>query len=233
MGDVVVACRQCNVGSATGSDRAGASDRSDRASGAREPGRLGPTGAVAKAGSDRQGRSRQSDTVAACRISVMRPREERRRVVISSRLRCGVQWRDALIVNLSSRGVGLSSGSPPSPGAYVEIRRGAYVIIARVKWVDGVRFGVQTQDCVPVDSLIRQPDAAAGPVPGNGSLQPEERRRTARTPRDRHERSRAFGRAFEFGVIAAFGASAALVAFFAVAQVLQQPLEAVHRALSN
>jgi len=79
----------------------------------------------------------------------MRPREDRRRVMISSRLRCGIQWRDAVIVNVSSRGVGLSAGSPPDPGSYVEIRRGAYLIVARVIWVNGVRFGVRTQDCVP------------------------------------------------------------------------------------
>jgi hypothetical protein len=163
----------------------------------------------------------------------MRPREERRRVMISSRLRCGVQWRDALIVNISSRGAGLSAGSPPDPGSYVEIRRGAYLIVARVIWVNGVRFGVRTQDCVPVDSLIRQPDAVAVPLPGNDSSQAKERRRVSRPSADAHERSRVFARTFEFAFIAALGASAAFAAFGTVRQALQQPLDAVHQALLN
>jgi len=164
----------------------------------------------------------------------MRPREDRRRVMISSRLRCGVQWRDAVIVNVSSRGVGLSAGSPPDPGSYVEIRRGAYLIVARVIWVNGVRFGVRTQDCVPVDSLVRQPDAAAAaaPSPENDSSPPRERRRVRRAS-GAHERSRMLARTFEFAFIALFGASAAFAAFGAARQVLQQPLDTVRQVLSN
>ena len=162
----------------------------------------------------------------------MRPREDRRRVMISSRLRCGIQWRDAVIVNVSSRGVGLSAGSPPDPGSYVEIRRGAYLIVARVIWVNGVRFGVRTQDCVPVDSLVRQPDAVAAQSPENDSSPPRERRRAGRAS-GAHERSRMLARTFEFAFIALFGASAALAAFGAARQVLQQPLDTVRQVLLN
>jgi hypothetical protein len=163
----------------------------------------------------------------------MRAREDRRRVMISSRLRCGVEWRDALIVNVSSRGVGLSAGSPPSAGSYVEIRRGAHLIIARVIWVNGGRFGVQTQDRVAVDSLIRQPDASPAAQPINDAIAPAERRKMVRAAAEKHERNRALGRAFEFVCVAAFGASAILVGCYAVGQAFQQPLESVHEALSN
>jgi hypothetical protein len=163
----------------------------------------------------------------------MRPREDRRRVVINSRLRCGVHWLDARIVNLSSRGLGLTAASPPVAGSYVEIRRGAHLIIARVMWVSGLRFGVKTQDRVPVDALVSHRDSPPVPPAQDGSSPAIERRRVARSPADRQERSRAVGRAIEFACIAAFGASVALVGFGAARQALQQPLDAVHEALSN
>lgn len=56
----------------------------------------------------------------------LKPREPRRNVMIKARMRVGPSWSDALILNLSSKGLMVRSDRPPSRGSYLEIRRGPY-----------------------------------------------------------------------------------------------------------
>lgn len=160
----------------------------------------------------------------------MRSRDDRRRVVIGSRIRCGATWTDARIVDLSSRGVGLSAATPPRSGAYVEIRRGRHIIIARVVWVKGLRFGVRTQDAVPVESVIA--DSASAEASAGASGQQVERRAVPR-PAVRHDRSRTVGRAMEFAFLGIMGASAALLGFDMIGDALRVPLTQVQTALGH
>jgi hypothetical protein len=149
-------------------------------------------------------------------------------------MRCGAHWRDARMLNLSSRGVGLSAGAPPEPGTYVEIRRGAHVIVARVMWTAGLRFGVRTQDPVQVEALIREPDASDAPAPAPApSGQPLERRRAARSISRQHERSRALARMLESMFLGFLAIAAALLVFDLVKQSFQRPLAATERALAG
>ena len=81
-------------------------------------------------------------------------REERVKVLARARMRNGTAWSDVCLVNLSSRGAGLQCATPPIPGSYVELRRGNnVVIIGRVAWRHGHRFGIRTQDLIWVPSL--------------------------------------------------------------------------------
>ena len=161
-----------------------------------------------------------------------RSREDRRRVVLASRMRWGGRWLDARMLNLSSRGLGLSSTAPPDPGTYVEIRRGRHVIVARVVWADGLRFGVHTQDPIPIDGLIRDPDSDQ---PGTAEAESEhkiERRRTTRPAAViQHEHSRIVGRMIEFAFLGGLAASAALMAFYLVKGAVGGPLSEVQKAL--
>lgn len=164
----------------------------------------------------------------------MRPRYTRRRVIIPSRVRSGSLWRDARILNLSKRGFGLTSATPPDAGTYVEIRRGAHMVIAPVIWVNGLRFGVHTQDPVPVDSLVHAPDSAGGTdAQQAGPTQVAERRRTSRGLTAKHDHSRAFGRIVEFAFITMLAASTAVAGLGVVGQALQRPLGQVEDALNN
>ena len=134
--------------------------------------------------------------------------------------------------NISSRGMGLSAAAPPESGTYVEIRRGRHVIVARVVWTQGLRFGIQTQDPLPIDALVKDPDSPeARAVALSTSAAQTERRCAPRTRLRRYDRSRALGRTLEFAFAGILGASAALVGFDLVKQLFQSPLVAVQNAL--
>ncbi len=134
--------------------------------------------------------------------------------------------------NISSRGLGLSAAAPPEAGTYVEIRRGRHVILARVVWTQGLRFGVHTQDPVPVEALIKDPDSPDTPAATTANSAPQiERRRTRRSLLRRYDRSRALGRTLEFAFVGILGASAALVGFDLVKQLFQSPLTEVQKSL--
>jgi len=161
----------------------------------------------------------------------VKPREPRRKVAIKARMRVAERWGDALILNMSSRGLLIQSRQPPQRGAYIEIRRGRHVIIARAVWAGEDRFGVRTQDIVPVEAVILEPDrsaATSAPLPG---LDRRAERRNPRSTGSRHEDSRLAGRLLEFACFIFIGAAAASMAFFAVEDALAEPLTAVTAAL--
>jgi hypothetical protein len=152
--------------------------------------------------------------------------------MIQARMRAGASWSDACILNVSSRGMLVKSSNMPQRGSYLEIRRGAYVIVARVVWANAGRFGVQTQDLVPTDGLINYPDRPATAArPGDGSF--VERRTAARPSATRHEASRWRARASEFFVFALLGAAGATAALGAVDELLAKPLAVVETALKR
>jgi hypothetical protein len=151
--------------------------------------------------------------------------------MIMARVRMGSSWSDACILNLSTRGMLVRAPKSPARGAYLEIRRGAYVIVARVIWSMPDRFGVQTQDPVPADGLIRDPE---GSPP---SAEPEEagfreRRARSRPHEVRHEASRRKGRAMEFGVLIAFAALTAILIGDSIAGAFAVPLGLADAALA-
>ena len=152
--------------------------------------------------------------------------------MITARRRAGACWSDALILNMSSRGMLVRSDNSPGRGSYLEIRRGPYVIVARVVWSGSGRFGVRTQDPVPADGLTRDPDAVAAPaMSGGGPVL--DRRAASRRPDVRHETSRHKGRAMEFAAIALFCGFAAFVIGGAVVEVIAKPLGAAQAALGS
>lgn len=144
-------------------------------------------------------------------------------------MRAGATWTDACILNMSSHGMLVHAPTTPSRGSYLEIRRGGYVIVARVVWANDNRFGVQTQDVVPADDLIRNPDGAARTSSQHPSAFVERRA----TPRQRHETSRWRARAFEFGTFVLLGGIAATLMLGAMGELLARPLALVETALSN
>lgn len=163
----------------------------------------------------------------------MRPRADRRRVVMSSRIRCGAKWLDARMVNVSPRGVGLTATAPPATGTYIEIRRGAHVIVARVVWSEGLRFGVHTQDPVPVDALTREPDSSQPSADAVASEPQIERRRARRSLSVQHDRSRMAGRALEFAFIGILAVSAAFAGFGLIKEAFASPLVKAQQALAD
>lgn len=158
---------------------------------------------------------------------MLKAREKRRKVLIRARMHSGVSWSDVCIVNISSRGVGAQAAKPPARGEYVEIRRGAHVIVGRVIWSRQHRFGISTQDVLFIDAIINQAEAAS---PSTSPLRMPERRTVSR-PVTALERSRDKGRVFEFAfaILGGFCLAAALGGM--VQSALAKPLVAISAAL--
>ena len=102
-------------------------------------------------------------------MSAHRLREPRQPVRIGARLKTGRGWSDIVLRNVSARGVMGQCSAPPERGDYVEVRCGAYVIVARVAWAREDSFGARAQDLIALDDLIasaegraRQTDRHAG-----------------------------------------------------------------------
>lgn len=122
--------------------------------------------------------------------------------------------------------------TPPDRGSYVEITRGHHLIVARVVWVRDHRFGVFTQDEIPVEAVIGVPDTS-----GSSSCKHRdtglrlERMTTARSLERRYAASKSLGNAMEFTLIGMLAASAAMIGYGLVKQAVVSPLAGVQSAL--
>jgi hypothetical protein len=159
------------------------------------------------------------------RRSSHKPRELRRRVVAPARLRHGAAWTDACILNISSRGLMIHTGRQIANGAQVELRRGDYVIIARVVWRDGGRAGLRAEDRIPVEEIMTLGKSPTLQL----TARPAERRKHPRP----QERSRLRGRAMEFAAVAAISTCLAAAGFTIVQSAFARPLKIVSAALGQ
>jgi hypothetical protein len=153
-----------------------------------------------------------------------KPRELRRRVVVPARLRHGMSWSDTCILNLSSRGLMIHTSRPIAQGTQVEIRRGEYVIVARVVWRDGARAGLQADDRLPVEEILTLGQSPALQLTAADG----ERRKRPRS----QDYSRLRGRAMEYAGVLAIGVSLAGCAMSLVHDALAGPLAAVSAVLA-
>jgi|SRR5947209_5727731 len=154
---------------------------------------------------------------------IHKPRELRRRIVLTARLRSGNSWSDACILNISSRGLLIQTGRSVAPGSRVELWRGDQVIVARVAWRDGARAGLEAHGRVPIDEIM-----SLGLAPAL-QLTAAERRRRPTT----HARSRERARAYQFGGTVVIALLCAGAAFGMIEQALARPLAMVTAALGG
>lgn len=164
----------------------------------------------------------------------MKPREPRRKVLIRARMRDGAKWGDVCLLNMSSRGALGQAAVPPRQGSYIEVRRGAHLIVARVVWSEKHRFGVCTQDPIGVDAIIADACGTACEESPRPPSRPEERRTVPRAPPtgERHERSRFVGRSMEFCFLVGSAVMLAGTAFTLVQQGIAAPMQRVSATLA-
>ena len=155
-----------------------------------------------------------------------RPRELRRRVVLPARLRHGAGWSDACILNVSSRGMMIQSAKPSTLGSTVELYRGAYVIQAKVMWLDGLRAGLQVDEGLPVEDILTQ-----GQAPGLHITAVDSRLVDRRTRPRGADASRWRGRAIEFGGTAFIAVMLCAAAVTMLSEAFARPMAMVERAL--
>lgn len=156
-------------------------------------------------------------------------------MLIGARMRIGARWGNVRILNISSRGLMLQAPDVPTRGSYLEVRRGAHTIVARVVWTGEQRFGVETQDALRVDAIIREPDRSSPEFrESRDDSAALDRRAPQRQPssEQRLERSRVIGRTTEFVCVALAGAAAALMGYAALEEAFAKPVRQVAAALT-
>ena len=158
---------------------------------------------------------------------VLKPRDERLKVLIRARMRIGASWADVCIVNITPGGLGMQAARPPKHGDYVEIQRGAHVIVGRVIWSGTHRFGVRAQGTLPVDSIMNDPDRQ---LVGAAAA---ERPAAAPRPRAHQLESRIRVRLFEFLCIAGVGVGFALAVAGSVQAAIAAPMAQIATALGK
>jgi hypothetical protein len=162
-------------------------------------------------------------------------RHLRRKVLIPARLKQDAGWFDICIRDISARGLLVQGASPPRRGSYVEIRRGAHVIVAKVAWAKDQQFGLTTQDIVPVDALIHRPDAAAfgrSQTPSNDA-QPERRAAPRVSSEQAAARSRHISAMIQYGFALMFALACAVALVGFVQDSLHRSLGTVTTALAG
>lgn len=164
----------------------------------------------------------------------LKSRAQRRKVQIGCRMRNDLDWIDLTIRNVSRTGLMAETDDPPSRGHYIEIRRFEQIIVGRVVWSSGRRFGVISASPLDVSALI------------DGKTIPDARERRNAETRAGHARPsfrrlvpeshggwRRLGRLFEKGAIVGFGivciGGAAALAF----ETLDMPLSMIGVTLDN
>lgn len=168
-------------------------------------------------------------------MSHYRPRERRIPVSIKARLKSDIGWGDTRICNVSSRGMMVKYSPPPPLGSYVEICRGEFSVVGRVRWIATDCFGLRALECIDIGQL-ENPRKVVIPMPGDRRRWPRHAPiRPARQP-DLHEQAaaaRKLRRRLEFLVIAGVGAMTALALVSAMASAFAAPLSDVRLTLQG
>jgi hypothetical protein len=159
-------------------------------------------------------------------------------VLIEARMRVGGAWMTICIRNISSRGLMAQSASSPAAGTYVEIRRGLHVIVGRIAWSRGRKFGLHTQDRMNVEAVIRDPlSSAAGTgtvrLPNGTTI--ADRRGAVRAPSiaEQHERSRRWAQSGQSWFFIAVAILCAAMVAQAVYRAVSTPFQTAARSLAS
>ena len=156
-------------------------------------------------------------------------RHKRTSTRISARVKAGSVWGDAIVHNVSKRGMMITTDLPVRRGDYLDIRRGADVaIVGRVIWHAAGRIGLRTQDDVDLGSL------SAEPTRRKAAFGSDERRATPRVDtRHRVDRSRQISSAIQYAFALMAVATAATFAVQLVGDIFSSPLATVRATLEG
>lgn len=89
------------------------------------------------------------------RIAAWKARAPRTKVRLHGRLRQEYDWLDVSICDLSNRGLMAEAEQPPGRGHYIEIRRYNQVLVGRVVWQSGRKFGVLLANPIDFQAVIK------------------------------------------------------------------------------
>jgi hypothetical protein len=162
----------------------------------------------------------------------VKAREPRHKVFVRARMNCAGQWQDITIQNVSTRGLlARPAETVPKRGDYVEVRRGALKIVARVVWAAGPLFGARTQDAIDIAALTAA-RAAPAPVSTESGTPVAERRNRPRVE-EIAARSQRHAALFQRAVLLAGIVAVALVIGATLFDALDRPFAAVRDAMGE
>jgi hypothetical protein len=169
-------------------------------------------------------------------MASLKPREPRRTVILKAQMRVADGWRAVTICNVSSRGLMAKCSAPPAKGAYIELRHGGVHIVGRVAWLQGLRFGVRTQDKIDIASLLDESPLKGIRTPGTIWTDVPPHSSAARPRPDLPTQivaSRRISRGFDWSVVVLGSVIAASFIFDAASTALKAPMQKVAAALAG
>jgi hypothetical protein len=159
---------------------------------------------------------------------VLKARAPRKKVQLHGRMRTDYDWIDLSIRDLSKRGLMAEAENPPKRGHYIEIRRFDQVLVGRVVWQNGKKFGVVLADQIDFQAVI---DGTANDR-GNDRRNHATRNTDCRARIiDKPEDWRWLGQAFERVSVIGFGAGAVAMLGYLVFEALSRPMLALSMAI--
>ena len=159
-----------------------------------------------------------------------KPREWRRKVLISARMRSSEGWGDVRILNVSSRGMMIRTAIPTNPGTTIELRRGDQVMVGKVMWRSGSRAGLRSDTVLPVMDLMCASEKIGDPKP---LWSPVTTRARPRPPCLDEAASTYRARAMEFGAVVTIVAIVAFALGSAAMATLGSPLREMQVAIGR
>lgn len=150
---------------------------------------------------------------------------------VPCRMNVDGRWSNGCIHDVSDKGLLVSSSEPPILGTYVDIRRGTLVIIGRVVWNGGSRFGVRTQDPVSLAALLSEPVMKHRPT--DADRRALRREHATRRIVDQTDLSKRRASAFQFICLAIIGVGIACCAALSCYQTLVAPFGTTVDVLSG
>jgi hypothetical protein len=162
-----------------------------------------------------------------------RSREQRVTAFFNARMRADDGWSDVTICNVSSRGLMAKRDASPAKGSYVEIWHQNVCIVGHVRWSQGGRFGIRSQNKIDISALVNS-------APARPSLAGVERRSGSRAlPKSKArpnvvanaDANRTIARVFEWAAVAIGGAVVAGMLVTTASAALREPMQQVQSAL--
>ncbi len=169
------------------------------------------------------------------RMGSQKQRDQRQPVILNARLRTPEGWSDITIGNLSPRGLMAKCSSPPEKGAFVELRCGTHCVVGHVRWTQGQRFGLRSQDRIDIAALLGEQGKGPKPTGVERRSAPREGLTSALLSKaiPDEARSRNLARLFDWSVLALVGIAGAGLVVSQVNAVFSAPMAQVRSALQH
>ena len=158
-----------------------------------------------------------------------RPRADRIQVLLRARMRAQGRSRQVCVRNISARGMLIQAPEAQPRGTYVEVAVGPHLVVARVVWSKGRRFGIFSQDPIDVEAIVHgRTSRSAGFHAAGGRSR--ERRAVPAGPAHRLMQSRHQSRLFQYAMLGLVCLAGALTAALLVRELLTQAFASVSAA---